>query len=147
MGIGRPRTDVGVGIVAHYSKIDLPCCRAGPGFKNVKVLGCAKIAGDIPLPGYGKRLFHIGCAPGGDSPGVKYRPWENVNRGDITDIYGDSIDDRERWRVTNRRGISGFTGRRHHRKRIRNYSPSGHYDPEALRYAAVKIGIRRRFGR
>lgn len=116
MGIGRPRTNVGVGIVAHYSKIDLPCCRAGPGFKNVKVLVCAKIAGDIPLPGYGKRLFHIGCAPGGDSPGVKYRPWENVNRGDITDIYGDIVGDRERQRVTNRRGISGFIGRRHYIK-------------------------------
>ena len=117
VGIGGARTDVGVGIVAHYSKIDLPCCRAGPGFKNVKVLGCAKIAGYIALPGYGKRLFHIGCAPGGDSPGVEYRAGENFYRSNIADIYGDIVGDRERQRVTNRRGISGFIGRRHYIQR------------------------------
>lgn len=127
-----------LGLTASLAWLPAPSAYAEP--------AAATSAGEAELPPEQAR-FHIGCAPGGDSPGVKYRPWENVNRGDITDIYGDSIDDRERWRVTNRRGISGFTGRRHHRKRIRNYSPSGHYDPEALRYAAVKIGIRRRFGR
>ena len=94
VGIGGARTDVGVGIVALYSKIDLPCCRAGPGFNNVEVLRCAKIAGYIALPGNGKRLFHIGGAPRGDSSGVEYRAGENFYRSNIAYINGDSIGDR-----------------------------------------------------
>lgn len=40
----------------------------------------------MALSGYGKRLFHIGCAPGGDSSGVEYRAGENFYRSNIADI-------------------------------------------------------------